>query len=377
MTKLWFFVSAVCVACLGCDNIKTNESSRFTIDAEIRGSEDNTMIFLHGMKDGQIALLDSQLLNNSSVYFDGMLEQPGMIYLQIGNTRKAINIFAENSNIRASVHTDSLDNVLVTGSSVHDDLMEFKRTMQIFDEKSASLNQAYRAAVNASDSKKMNEILAEYDHYRLEQLETIKKFVTSKFDSYISPFITKQYLESELEVSELAKVLMVMDTSVHDSRDYISLNERVEKLQKVSVGMPAVDFALNDTTGNPISISSFRGKYLLIDFWASWCGPCRVENPNVVKLYNDFNDKGFEIIGVSLDEDRSRWIKAIHDDELTWPHVSDLKGWASEAGRLYAIKAIPATVLLDRDGIIVAKNLRGDALREKLEELYAEELKNS
>ena len=112
---------------------------------------------------------------------------------------------------------------------------------------------------------------------------------------------------------------------------------------------------------------------VIVDFWASWCGPCRRENPNVVKLYNDFNDKGFEIIGVSFDEHRDRWIKAIHDDGLTWPHVSDLQGWKSAAGKLYAINSIPATVLLDREGNIVAKNLRGTALREKLEELYAAE----
>jgi peroxiredoxin len=140
--------------------------------------------------------------------------------------------------------------------------------------------------------------------------------------------------------------------------------------------MPAVDFALNDTTGNPIAISSFKGDYLLIDFWASWCGPCRRENPNVVALYNDFKDKGFEIIGVSFDDDGNKWINAIHQDGLIWPHVSDLKGWGSAAGKLYGINSIPATVLLDRDGIIIAKNLRGDALRKKLEELYASENQN-
>jgi len=254
--------------------------------------------------------------------------------------------------------------------------MEFTRSMELFDEKSMVLNEAYRQAASASDSKKMQEILAEYDQYRIEQRNMIKKFVIKKSDSYISPFIITRYLSQDMEVSELEQVLSTLDSSIHDSREYIALYDRVLKLQNVAVGKPAVDFALSDTTGNPIAISSFRGKYLLIDFWASWCGPCRKENPNVVKLYNDYNDKGFEIIGVSFDEDRGRWIKAIHDDNLTWSHVSDLKGWASEAGRLYSIKAIPATVLLDRSGKIVAKNLRGEALRKKLEELYAEEAQN-
>jgi peroxiredoxin len=144
----------------------------------------------------------------------------------------------------------------------------------------------------------------------------------------------------------------------------------------VSVGQPAPEFTLNDPDGNPIAISSFRGKYLLIDFWASWCGPCRRENPNVVTVYNDFNDKGFEIIGVSLDRDREKWLGAIESDHLTWPHVSDLQYWDSAAGKLYGINSIPANVLVDRGGIIVARNLHGDDLRKKLQELYAAEEQN-
>jgi peroxiredoxin len=377
MRKTWLFVCVASVAFFGCDTTKRDDNGGFTINAEIRGTAENTLISLHAVKDGQLTQLDSQYLDNSKVSFEGVLDQPDMVYLKIGDSRKAINIFAENSNITASANVDSLDRAVITGSSVHDDLLEFTRTMKIFDEKYASLNQAYRLAVGASDAKKMEEILAEYDHSRLEQFEMIKKFVANKSDSYISPFITKHYLSMDMEVSELEKVLAGMDSSIHDSRDYISMYDGVEKLRRVDVGRPAVDFALNDTTGNPISISSFRGKYLLIDFWASWCGPCRKENPFVVELYNDFNDKGFEIIGVSLDEDRSRWVKAIHDDMLTWSHVSDLKGWASEAGSLYSIKSIPATVLLDREGIIIEKNLRGDALRKKLEEIFAKEMQNS
>jgi peroxiredoxin len=158
--------------------------------------------------------------------------------------------------------------------------------------------------------------------------------------------------------------------------DYVKLSQRVETLKNVAVGETVTDFTLNDPSGNPVALSSFRGKILLIDFWASWCGPCRRENPNVVKLYNDFNDKGFEILGVSFDEDFNRWVGAIEDDQLTWPHVSDLQGWGSAAGKLYGINSIPATVLVDREGTIIAKNLRGEELRKKLEELYAQEDQN-
>jgi peroxiredoxin len=140
-------------------------------------------------------------------------------------------------------------------------------------------------------------------------------------------------------------------------------------LRNVAVGQAAPDITLPSPDGKNVSLSSLRGKYVLIDFWASWCGPCRQENPNVVRMYNKYKDKGFEIFGVSLDESRDKWLKAIAMDKLTWPHVSDLKGWSSAAAQLYNIQAIPQTLLLDKEGKIIAKNLRGKALEEKLASL--------
>ncbi|HNA42394.1 MAG TPA: TlpA disulfide reductase family protein, partial [Saprospiraceae bacterium] len=135
------------------------------------------------------------------------------------------------------------------------------------------------------------------------------------------------------------------------------------------IGLPAPDFTLETPDGKKVSLKDFKGKVVLIDFWASWCGPCRRENPNVVAMYNRYKDKGFEILGVSLDRSKEPWIKAIADDKLTWPHVSDLKGWGSSAAALYGITSIPHTVLVDRDGRIVARQLRGEVLGKKLEEI--------
>ncbi len=155
-------------------------------------------------------------------------------------------------------------------------------------------------------------------------------------------------------------------------------NEFVRHLdQKVSTavvaGMVAPDIALADRDGNIRRLSDLRGKIVLIDFWASWCRPCRMENPNVVRLYERFHDKGFEIYSVSLDNNRDAWLKAINDDHLSWPnHVSDLRGWSSAGGKLYGISSIPATVLVDREGNILARNLRGTQLEQKLQEIFAE-----
>jgi peroxiredoxin len=143
-------------------------------------------------------------------------------------------------------------------------------------------------------------------------------------------------------------------------------------MDNVQIGKQAPVFVQNDTAGKPVSIEDFRGKYLLIDFWASWCSPCRAESPNLVAAYHKYKDKGFTILGVSLDRDKQRWLQAIADDKLNWTQVSDLKFWDNEASNLYAVSSIPSNFLLDPKGIIIAKDLRGDDLNDKLKEIFKE-----
>jgi thiol-disulfide isomerase/thioredoxin len=149
------------------------------------------------------------------------------------------------------------------------------------------------------------------------------------------------------------------------------LNEYIAKLKLVSVGQPYLDFTQETPEGNFLALSELVGKskLLLVDFWASWCGPCRAENPNVVAVYNDYHEKGFDILGVSLDMNKENWIKAIETDGLIWHNVSDLKYWNNAAAQDYAISSIPSNLLIDENGIIIAKNLRGEDLRKKVEEI--------
>jgi peroxiredoxin len=348
----------------------------FKIEAEFAGATDSDFIYMQLVQDSDLVTVDSAQLVDSKVLFEGTLNGPQMVYLKVGDSRKVVNFFGENSEIKVSAKLEDLENTVVNGSAVHDQFLGFQEYMKPIDEKEQKIRDDYREAAQAGDSEKMQALSGDFDKVYDEQQNMLYQYIADKNSSYMAPFVIKRYLVYELDENKLDSLLQKLDPSVHDSPDYISLNERVEILKKVAVGQPALDFTLSDPDGNPIALSSFKGKVLLIDFWASWCGPCRKENPNVVKLYDDFNDKGFEILGVSLDESRERWLKAIEDDSLTWPHVSDLEGWQSSAGKLYGVNSIPATVLVNSEGIIIDKDLRGEELRKKLEEVFQVEDQN-
>ena len=347
-----------------------NSEPRFVIKGKVSGSDSVTFL-LQKREAGKIVTLDSAVVQKGSFKMTGKVEYPELVQLVALNTPYRTSFYIENSEITVTGKLDSLFNAKVTGSKTQDEYNSLIEATKPLSEKYSAMVQEYQSARQVNDTAKMSQIEKAADGISKQMSLTQKEFVKNNPSSFVTPSILRS-LSYEMEAGEIETVINAMDTSVSKMPVVQELKARVESMKKVAIGQKAPDFTLNDVNGNPVSLSSKIGsKLLLVDFWAAWCGPCRQENPNIVKVYNEFKNKGFDIFGVSLDQSKDDWVKAIADDKLTWTHVSDLKYWNSDAAKLYAVNSIPASFLLDETGTIIARNLRAEDLRNKVKELLS------
>lgn len=331
----------------------------------------DSYIYLSRRLSGSWDNIDSALfIKGKDVSFNGELESPEVLYLRLENSEKPVSFFAENSEIIILPDFGNPRNTIVEGSAVQKELELYE---SIFTELNAEQDLVYQEYMNArkeKDEEKMKNIIARLDEFAAKEMEMNKNYISSHRSSFVSPYIIRSKMYYTLSLDELKNLVYGLDNSISNSIYVKQLKEHISVLEKVAIGQKFTDFELPAPGGELMSLSDVVGEnYVLIDFWASWCGPCRRENPNVVRIFNEYHDKGFDIFGVSFDTSRDNWLKAVDDDKLSWHHVSDLNGWANAAGKLYGINSIPHTVLLDPDGTIVARNLSSEELEKKLAKL--------
>ncbi|MCO5237505.1 MAG: AhpC/TSA family protein [Chitinophagaceae bacterium] len=368
-----FIVLGVAFVMTSCGNqgkSGSNGDPAYQLTGNIEGLETGWVYLYHPEQGQQVP--DSAKIEQGKFVFKGEAAHPEFVLLgydQGGQKRFPLGFFIEGGEIGLKGNIDSLFKADITGSAAQEDLKKFNEMRRPIDEKQRQLYEDYQAAAMSGDEQKSLQVQKDYELLEEEGKQLVARFVKENPASYVSAFQLAQNFSYDIVPSQLEPLYNALDEKVKASHFGKAIKEGLDAAKTTAVGSAAPDFTLEDVNGKPVSLAAFKGKYTLVDFWASWCGPCRQENPTVVKAYQNYKSKGFDILGVSLDEKKDKWEQAIKQDKLEWTQVSDLKGWESDVAGLYGVKAIPMNYLLDKDGKIIAKSLRGADLIKKLGEL--------
>ncbi len=352
---------------------ETAAKGGYEISGQLRNAPAGTPVYLSELTEQQFVSRDTAKTDAQGRFsFRGTVTEAGLYQLKVNEPNQVLLALDNNTKLQLTGDAQQLaTNYTVKGSKDSEMLQQVTRAMQQSKTTMGRIEQRFQLNAQAGRQDSMPLIEQQFYAARDRSTAVLKKLVKQNSTSVVSAFVVSNLINPDENFGFADSVATGLKKARPDSRYTKALVQKLEPLRKTSIGTVAPDISLTAPDGKTVALSSLRGKYVLLDFWASWCGPCRQENPNVVRTFQKYKDKNFTVYGVSLDQDKAKWEKAIQVDGLTWTHVSDLKGWQSAAGQQYGVTGIPMNFLLDPQGRIVAKNLRGAALEARL----AKELK--
>lgn len=364
MMGIWLLAALAFFSCGG------NESATEGM-VQVSGRIENApegFIVLSQFTESRPKVLDTLEVNGSGEFsYELAVETPTFYELNLYG--KPVRLALYKEDVELTYNFSDPGSLAIEGSKDTQEMLKIEKLMETYQADVNKLNEAYYEAMSKNDAEAIKRIQSDAMILEANQSQRVKDMIKDMGDSF-APLAAVGLLNPKNDFQFMDELVTKLNDNYPGTVSILQMKQQLDEMRALSVGQPAPEIELPSPTGELVKLSDLRGKYVLIDFWAAWCKPCRQENPNVVRLYNQYKDKGFEVFGVSLDRTKEDWVKAIADDKLTWTQVSDLKYFNSAAAELYQIQAIPATYMIDPDGKIIAKDLRGPSLENKLAELF-------
>ncbi|WP_158559222.1 TlpA disulfide reductase family protein [Deminuibacter soli] len=363
------FKSALAVSslCLLCSFTPARPAKNYTVSGYVKGLSDQEIYLTYGTLNH--SSIDTLITHNGSFVFKGHTEEPMAAMIFTKDYRVKIDFYIDNAPIKITASLDSMMDAQASGLAVTNEFAAFNSTIMKNRKATMAVGQKAWDLTQAGDTINGKKLQHQSDSMYQSEFTLRRQYIEQNPKSYVA-LHELQFFATDKNLQKAKELYAAMDPKLYETVQGKEVAERIAILSRIVPGKTAPLFVQNDVNGNPVSLASYKGKYVLIEFWASWCHPCRGESPNLLKQYKHFNSKGFEILSVSLDHVKDNWTAAIAKDGLLWTQVCDLKGWKNDVASLYGIQAVPANFLVDPTGKIVAVDLRGEALEKKLTELY-------